>query len=173
MAKHLIGFGLFLSIVTFFGFAYWLLLIPPIPSLEQTNLLEEKSYPTNCYYDGPNRVGKARAIADRNTGQITIYINEFPGGSHVSLSELTAIFTFYVVHNDEVRVANVIQDSLSNSVRRDNETKWILRYETAWVQSLAPQENLYVVPAAQYGRNGPRTSAEFSKASAIPVMIRN
>lgn len=174
MTKHLIGFGLFSSIVGFFVLAYWsVAYLPPVPEITVVSSPPAKlrEY-CNLKRRAPT-VGDERAFADRNTGKITVYVNEFPGGSHVDPSEFSADFTFYTVRGDEVRLVDVIKDSLLTSVRRDSETKWILQYERNWVRRLSANENLYVMPGASYDRKRPAVAAEFSKATAIPVLIRN
>jgi hypothetical protein len=173
MARHLVGFGLFLSIVTFFGLAYWVLSIPAIPSLDRALPFEEKSYPKNCYYDVRNRVGTTRAIADRSAGEVTIYINSIPGAWESSESELNASFAFYVVRNEKVTLADVINDQLVNSVSRDNDSKWIVRYKASWIKNLSWDDTLYIDPSAGNAFRDEKIAAPFSKDVAIPVLIRN
>jgi hypothetical protein len=169
MAKHLIGFGLFLSIVTFFALAFAFFTVTPIPVLLAVDAPADPPMRWNyCDRKRPTRIGSSRAIADRINGEVTIYINSLPGTVDSSGSDLSASFTFYTLRGDEVKVIDVVHDSLVKSVGRDNDSKWILRYEAQWLKNLAWDDNVYVVPGIGSG-----TVSSFSKDTAIPVLVRN
>lgn len=166
MAKHLIGFGLFLAIVTFFGLAYWVLSIPPIPSVDRVIPFEVSSYPTDCYLDAPTQIGTTRAVADRSRGEVTIYFSPASDTADISPAELNVGFAFYAVRGDQTRVMDA-NDSMVTRVNRDDGTKWILRYKAAWIKQMSWNDNLYIVPNSWDG------SAKFSKKNAVPVLIQN
>lgn len=174
MAKHFIGFGLFGSIVGFFVLTSWFFSSSPIARVEVVESPSAVAPWTYCDKKRrPKSVDSPRAMADRKSGMITLYINELPGGSHVDPNEVNASFTFYAVRGDEARVVDVIHDSLVRSVRSDSGPKWILQYDAAWVKGLSWEDNLYVVPGARDGSNHKALAAAFSVDSAMPVLIRN
>lgn len=163
MTKHLIGFGLFVSIVGFFVIAYAVLTLPPMPSLKP-EISPLAKLPTHCDF-GPSE--GTRAIADRWSGTVTIYLNELPKGSGVDSSELNTRFTFYAVRGDKVRLTDVVTDSLVRTVQNNAGTKWTLRYSAPWVKGLSSGDNLYVIAGVGSEREA------FSIASAIPVLVKN
>ena len=166
MAKHLIGVGLFVSIVGLFAVTYSLLTVDPIPAIPPVEPAPPQVWKIP---QAPHRasVGEPRAIADRRTGEVTIYLNSLPQSRDYGSDELNASFAFYVVRSDEVRLSSVVTDTLVRSVTRDNDTKWILRYKASWINSLSWEDTVYVVPSAG------DVFAPFSKDIAIPVLIRN
>ena len=167
MAKHFIGFGLFSSIVGFFVLVSWAFSSSPVPTVEVFEAPTSVKPWTYCDKKRrPKSVDSPRAIADRNSGTITIYINELPGDSDLSSDEVSASFTFYAVRGDEVRLSDVVNDSLVRVVRRDAGTKWTLQYNAPWVRDLSFGDNLYVMAGA-----GGKTL--FSIDSAMPVIIKN
>ena len=174
MTKHLIGFGLFSLIFAVFAIAFSLFAVPLLPEIAEVQTPPPVKLREHCNLKrSPTSVGDARAFADRNTGKITIHINEFPGGSHVDSSEINASFAFYSVEGARVRLIDVVHDSLLKPARKHNDMRWVLQYEEEWVRGLSMNENLYVVPGATYGDNGPALAAGFSKSTALPVLIRN
>lgn len=174
MAKHFIGLGLFSSIIGFFVLTSWLLSSGPAATAE---VIEQPFSVTPRSYCNTRKRSKSvstpRAIADRSDGTLTLYINELPGTSRVNSNDVGASFTFYAVRGDEVRLVDVIKDSLVGSARRDAGTKWTLRYQADWVSDLSGDENLYVVPSAADAPNHRAFSTPFSLDTAIPVLIRN
>lgn len=169
MAKHFIGFGLFGSIVGFFVLASWFLSSSPVSKIDAVEVPASGQPWIYCNKNRSNGGDRPRAIADRNSGTITLYINELPGVSSSDLGDLNARFTFYAVRGDEVRVTDVVRDSLVSTVRRDGGTKWTLQYNAPWVRDLTWGDNLYVEAGM---RNGSDHSA-FSIESALPVLIKN
>lgn len=171
MAKHLIGFGLFISIVGFFGTAFWLFSSSPVREVQVVDI--PNSVRSWSYCDKKRRskdVATPRAVADRRSGTVTVYLNEIPGASQANSREQNASFTFYAVRGDEIRVVNVVHDSLVRTVRRGAETKWTLQYDAPWVKALSLDDNLYVVPGAN---TGSKHKSSFSIDSAMPVLIKN
>lgn len=164
MKKHLIGSALFISIVSLFvvGFSFFRLV--PIPNLPPVDVpAQPKLTPTwNLGRSVP--IGNPRAIADRKAGQITIYVNTIPGTLDTD-AEIEASFTFYAVEGRGLRILDVVHDSLVNTVVKDNDTKWILRYHAEWIKELPTDANLYVVPGAA-------DDSAFTARDAIPVLVR-
>jgi hypothetical protein len=170
MAKHLIGFGLFGSIVGAFVFASWLFSSNPIARVEVVEpafSVTPWSYCDKKKKKRPTNADSPRAVADRNSGTITLYVNELPGVSSGDSTDINASFTFYAVRGDEVRIKDVVRDSLVRTVRRDAGTKWVLQYDAPWVRDLTWGDNLYVQAGVSDGSNA------FSTDSAIPVLIKN
>ena len=174
MAKHFIGLGLFSSIIGFFVLTSWLLSSGPAATAE---VIEQPFSVTPRSYCNTRKRSKSvstpRAIADRSDGTLTLYVNELPGSSRVNSNDVAARFTFYAVRGDQVRLVDVIHDSLVSSVRRDGGTKWTLRYQADWVSDLPGDETLYVVPSASDEPSHGAFLTAFSKDNAIPVLIRN
>src|SRR5690606_9820526 len=107
MAKHLVGFGLFASIVGCFVLAYSILPLPPIPSLDP-EVSPLAKLPTHCNFGPVNRIGKTRAFADRRSGEVTLYINSVSADRETFAPEIKARFTFFVVRDGSARIADSI-----------------------------------------------------------------
>ena len=168
MAKHFIGFGLFGSIVAFFVLAFWLFSPTPIAQVEVVEPAISLTPWSYCDKRRRNRsVDTPRAVADRKSGTITLYLNELPGGASSGSGDIDASFTFYAVRGDEVRVRDVVRDSLVRTVRGDAGTKWTLQYNAPWVRDLTWGDNLYVQAGMSKG------STAFSIESAMPVLLKN
>ena len=167
MAKHLIGFGLFVSIVGFFVVAYAVMTLPPMPSLEP-EISPLAKLPTECKFGPATRIGQTRAIADRKSGELMIYISSMSGDREMLQPELNAGFTIFAVRGDQVRVVDTIDDSLAIKVNRENEAKWVLRYRADWITELSWGDTLYIVPG-----DANSSAAAFSKYNAVSVLIRN
>jgi hypothetical protein len=167
MAKHLIGFGLFVLIVGFFVVAYAVMTLPPLPSLDP-EISPLAKLPTECKFGPSSRISQTRAIADRKTGKLTIYISSIPADREMLQPELNARFTIFTVRGDELRVVDTIDDSLAIKVNRDDEAKWVLSYRADWITELSWGDTLYIVPAGASS-----SAAMFSKDNAVSVLIRN
>jgi hypothetical protein len=169
MAKHFLGFGLFLSLVTVFGLAYWVLSIPPIPSVDRVTPVEESSYPIYGHCDAQIGVGKARAIADRKTGKLTIYVDRSSHIGKYNSSCLNQSFAFFVVRGDEISLLDVVNERLVN-VDVD-EANWTVRYNADWIKNLSMDANLYIEPSVGDAFKTTHIADPFSKETAIPVLI--
>lgn len=171
MAKHLIGFGLFVSIVAFSVLAFSFFTAVPIPEISVVTDVPNPPKPWDyCDRTRKARIGEPRAIADRIRGEVTIYINDLFGTVDPSVPEFKANFAFYAVRGDEVRLVAVVDESLVNTTRRDFDRKWILRYDAEWLKNLSWEDNLYLVSAAW---DDSSVTQAFSKETALPVLIRN
>lgn len=167
MVKHLIGFGLFVSIVGLFAIAYTVMTLPPMPSLDP-EISPLAKLPTECKFGPASRIGQTRAIADRKSGEITVYISSIPADREMLQPDVKEGFTIFALRGDQIRVVDTIDDSLAISVNRDNESKWILRYRADWITELSWGDTLYIVPGVVNS-----SAATFSKDDAVSVLIRN
>ncbi len=171
MAKHFIGFGLFALIVSAFVALTWIFSAPALKTVTPAFELPPK---IGTYCDKKRRLNPTSpgAIANRHNGELTLYLHQVPGG-RANTREFRASFAFYVVNGEDARLAGVVNDSLVNHTSQAGGPKWILQYNAEWIKQLSWDDNVYVVPATWEEGNDSYFTPEFSRETALPVVIRN
>ena len=174
MTKHLFGFGLFAFIVSAFVALTWLFSTPTFEIVGiQPTFEPQPKIGTYCDKNRRATPISPSAIANRRNGDLTLYLNQVPGGGLPSAREFKASFAFYVANGEHIRLAGVVNDSLVNHASKDSGPKWILQYNAEWIKHLSWDDNLYVVPATWEDGKGSYFTPGFSKETALPVVVRN